>query len=550
MWRWYCIFGMRSQHVPNIQLRSLMKLKALNDVINNRYRVVAVFGFCIYILIGLGYYSGHEDLTYLSSIYFSITTILTIGYGDYGPHSHSQRIFTSFYVLFGVVVITAVVGSLGEIFHDENDRRAEARSRKATERMQNITASLSVEEALAEQERQRLDTISRDDSTSDVRERSSTISVSGALDTMRETLSFVSARVMGPSVSNINKYAAESKMLTSMQLLNIQIYDEELQEIWSEVLWFLLMIALIIITGALIMLGLEGWEFWKAWYWAVVTITTVGFGDVTPQTDSGKIFTIFYALVGCSYMARALGELVRYPLVLHSKENELRVMLQFGAHLSEETLTGMLKNEFFDRTPNLRQRSDQISKSEFVLLVLAMMNKVHEKDVLIVSKMFDMMDEGKTGALTVDDLSLEIERARERRRRDSAGHVFGDEELARRREVIPRRHTSSGAASPRPSFKSGPSSTSSPRKSAHKVISKLRGKNRDAQYSSLDSSPMNDPLIGSPHGGVGINLAEASFGVGNVREERLQYTSPELTYSERENASKSERDDDDDDDVY
>ena len=33
-------------------------------------------------------------------------------------------------------------------------------------------------------------------------------------------------------------------------------------------------------------------------YFSVVMLTTVGFGDITPKTDIGKLFTIFYILIG------------------------------------------------------------------------------------------------------------------------------------------------------------------------------------------------------------------------------------------------------------
>ena len=61
---------------------------------------------------------------------------------------------------------------------------------------------------------------------------------------------------------------------------------------------------LILITLLLISLGstvyhfTEGWSWVDSVYFSVVTLTTVGFGDITPQTDAGKLFTIVYIILG------------------------------------------------------------------------------------------------------------------------------------------------------------------------------------------------------------------------------------------------------------
>ena len=43
---------------------------------------------------------------------------------------------------------------------------------------------------------------------------------------------------------------------------------------------------------------LEGWNWIDCLYFSVITLTTVGYGDFSPQTDAGKLFTIFYIFIG------------------------------------------------------------------------------------------------------------------------------------------------------------------------------------------------------------------------------------------------------------
>lgn len=50
--------------------------------------------------------------------------------------------------------------------------------------------------------------------------------------------------------------------------------------------------------GTLCYRWLEGWSWVDALYFCVATLTTVGYGDVTPTTDVGKVFTIGYLTTG------------------------------------------------------------------------------------------------------------------------------------------------------------------------------------------------------------------------------------------------------------
>tara|TARA_R110001606_G_scaffold198133_1_gene345665 strand:- start:2785 stop:3120 length:336 start_codon:yes stop_codon:yes gene_type:complete len=62
--------------------------------------------------------------------------------------------------------------------------------------------------------------------------------------------------------------------------------------------------ALLIITNLVIGIGtvvyhyLESWSWLDSLYFSLITLTTIGYGDFSPQTDSGKWFTIFYIIIG------------------------------------------------------------------------------------------------------------------------------------------------------------------------------------------------------------------------------------------------------------
>ena len=51
----------------------------------------------------------------------------------------------------------------------------------------------------------------------------------------------------------------------------------------------------------------ERWPIADALYFAVVTFTTVGYGDLCPTTDAGKLFAIFFSFAGISIVGALLG---------------------------------------------------------------------------------------------------------------------------------------------------------------------------------------------------------------------------------------------------
>jgi voltage-gated potassium channel len=51
-------------------------------------------------------------------------------------------------------------------------------------------------------------------------------------------------------------------------------------------------------SGTLFYWNVEGWGNLDSLYFSVITLTTVGYGDLAPTTAAGKVFTMLYIFVG------------------------------------------------------------------------------------------------------------------------------------------------------------------------------------------------------------------------------------------------------------
>jgi len=50
-------------------------------------------------------------------------------------------------------------------------------------------------------------------------------------------------------------------------------------------------------------------EYLAAWYWSMTTLTTVGYGDITPSTNTERLLTIFAMVIGASFYGYVVGSI-------------------------------------------------------------------------------------------------------------------------------------------------------------------------------------------------------------------------------------------------
>ena len=78
----------------------------------------------------------------------------------------------------------------------------------------------------------------------------------------------------------------------------------------DKLLSFLLVAAGVIISGSFVIFSVESQHpdsqinsMLDAVWWTVATVTTVGYGDIVPVTDTGKIVAIFFMFFGIGTLA-------------------------------------------------------------------------------------------------------------------------------------------------------------------------------------------------------------------------------------------------------
>ncbi|KAK8121062.1 ion channel protein [Apiospora kogelbergensis] len=238
--------------------------------VSQRTLMLQTIMFLMYLLIGALVFSKIEDgWDYLDAVYWADVTLFTVGYGDFSPLSTLGRALLIPYALVGVISLGLVIGSIRSLMLDRGKRRLDARMlekerRQLLRRMQRRGKGGMLEPI--------------GDSGSAMGSPDADRSLSTELE--RRQKEFELMRRIQEKASNRKRWTAMGVSLST----------------WL-VLW---------LVGAKIFQECErpyqGWSYFDAFYFCFTGLTTIGYGDLTPVSNSGKAFFVFWSLLALPTM--------------------------------------------------------------------------------------------------------------------------------------------------------------------------------------------------------------------------------------------------------
>ncbi|KAI3827088.1 hypothetical protein L1987_01152 [Smallanthus sonchifolius] len=149
-------------------------------------------------------------------------------------------------------------------------------------------------------------------------------------------------------------------------------------------------VVLCIGVGVGVMHYVERLNWLDSFYLSVMSVTTVGYGDRAFRSMAGRIFASVWLLVSTLAVARAFLYLAEARVDKRHRRMAKWVLDQ-GLTVSQFLAADIDNNGY-------------VSKSEFVIYKLKEMGKISEKDILQICKIFDRLDTGNCGKITLADL--------------------------------------------------------------------------------------------------------------------------------------------------
>lgn len=328
---------------PDLRKLSRKRDNDAKDVVNIRLRD----GFAVvlaYLALGVvSYRYIFERWSFVDALYFTCVCFSTVGYGDIVPKSVAGKFFSCLFGLSGIALLGAAVARIGSRLV-EAERDAAKQTRKKTQK-----ALLQIYD--------RMPRVVRNLRRSSQNNRRSVIQEA------RELLSSIPHPHFPPALATFWKATR-----------------------------FILQSLLAVALGGLVIGYLEGWKWYDGLYFGVVTASTIGLGDIAPQTNAGKLATVIFIPLSVAAAGEILAS-VGLAIVERRQRQVFRTQLNKG--LTMETLQNMDAN-----------RDGKVVREEYVSYMLMEMGLVTKEELEELWKQFERLDATKSGHLDHDDLLL------------------------------------------------------------------------------------------------------------------------------------------------
>jgi hypothetical protein len=238
-----------------------------------------------------------EYWTMKDSILFCFTVITTIGYGNVAPQTTRGRLFVIFYGLIGVPCTMLVIANLGKFL---------------AQLLKSFLKSLK----------------------QTVREICKRLTVLWQFNRQKQK------RLLGSnSVLTTSETTEKPKTLDDMEFEEENIHHNAAE-------LFIAFLVYIALGSLLISLYEPEMDYFKAIYFNFVTLTTIGLGDIIPESEKYLPFTLLYCAIGLALTTSAIEIAADYLKRLHYFGRKLdhveNVSIWFGA--KRLTMKQLVKN--------------------------------------------------------------------------------------------------------------------------------------------------------------------------------------------------------------
>ena len=126
------------------------------------------------------------------------------------------------------------------------------------------------------------------------------------------------------------------------------------------ILFWLIILITIIITWALFFHIIEWHSLFNSFYFVMMTMTTVGYGDIVPYSTIGKLITILYAMMGIPLFVFIGWYIVEHRITAFVKDHIKQQSKHIGKIESEIDDIGDEVDDISESIENIHEKVNEI----------------------------------------------------------------------------------------------------------------------------------------------------------------------------------------------
>eukprot|EP00179_Madagascaria_erythrocladioides_P010460 CAMPEP_0198358310 /NCGR_PEP_ID=MMETSP1450-20131203/130207_1 /TAXON_ID=753684 ORGANISM="Madagascaria erythrocladiodes, Strain CCMP3234" /NCGR_SAMPLE_ID=MMETSP1450 /ASSEMBLY_ACC=CAM_ASM_001115 /LENGTH=314 /DNA_ID=CAMNT_0044065029 /DNA_START=26 /DNA_END=968 /DNA_ORIENTATION=+ len=159
--------------------------------------------------------------------------------------------------------------------------------------------------------------------------------------------------------------------------------------------------AVVCFVGGAFFHVVDGFSLLDAVYFVVITSSTVGFGDMDPQTRLSRGFAVFFLVLSTLSLARAVGVITGARAAVKQRE------------VAHRTLTARFTNNIFMEMD--KDGDGEVDRLEFLTVMLMKLGKVDKETVDDILEEFDERDVDHSGTISLAEAGLTTTKSKYRR---------------------------------------------------------------------------------------------------------------------------------------
>ncbi|OIQ18659.1 MAG: hypothetical protein BM557_06970 [Flavobacterium sp. MedPE-SWcel] len=101
----------------------MLFFKTILTFLNNKDYRDLIYTTSVVLFIGTIAYRFLEGWSYIDSLYFSVVTLTTIGFGDFAPQTDAGKLFTILYIILGIGVILTFINTLQIHYNESREKK-------------------------------------------------------------------------------------------------------------------------------------------------------------------------------------------------------------------------------------------------------------------------------------------------------------------------------------------------------------------------------------------------------------------------------------------